>query len=82
MALGTWIALAVSVLAAALLYMLLKKIAPLIYNGLAGIAVFWILDLLEVISVKIDVWTFLMAAIGGVFGVAAVVALATLGVPL
>lgn len=82
MALGTWIALAVSLIAAVLLYKVLKRLAPLIYNGLVGIAVFWILDILGVISVRIDVWTFLIAAIGGVFGVAAVIVLSALGIPI
>lgn len=82
MGIGTIIALVVSVLVAIILYKILQRITPLIYNGLIGIATFWILDILGIISVKIDVWTFLIAAIGGIFGVAAVIVLAYLGVPL
>ncbi len=82
MSLGTIIALAVSIVAAVVLYKILKKIMPLIYNGLVGIAVFWILDILGIMSVKIDLWTFLIVAIGGIFGVAAVIILTWLNIPL
>ncbi len=80
MNIGTIIALAVSVLAAIILYKLLKSIMPLIYNGLIGIAAFWVLNLLGITHVSIDIWTFLIAAIGGVFGVAAVIVLSYFGV--
>lgn len=82
MGIGTIIALVVSVLVAIILYRILQRITPLIYNGLIGIAAFWILDILGIISVKIDIWTFLIAAIGGIFGVVAVIILTYLGVPL
>lgn len=82
MNIGTIIALAVSVLAAIILYKILKSVMPLIYNGLVGLAVFWVLDILGIIKVNIDVWTFLIAAIGGIFGVIAVIILAWLGIPL
>ncbi|VVC02110.1 SigmaK-factor processing regulatory protein BofA [uncultured archaeon] len=81
-AIGTIIALAVSVIAAVILFKVLKSLMPLIYNGLIGIAAFWILNLLGITHVSIDIWTFLIAAIGGVFGVAAVIILSVLGVPL
>lgn len=82
MNIGTIIALAVSVLAAIILYKILKSIMPLIYNGLVGLAVFWVLGILGIIKVNIDIWTFLIAAIGGIFGVIAVIVLAWLGIPL
>ncbi len=79
---GTIIALAVSVVAAVALYKVLQKLMPLVFNGLLGIAAFWILNILGLLNVPIDVWTFLIAAIGGVFGVAAVVLLTFFGVAL
>jgi hypothetical protein len=81
-AIGTLIALAVSVIAAVILYKVLKNLAPLIYNGLIGIAAFWILNILGITHVPIDFWTFLIAAIGGVVGVIVVVVLSMLGIPL
>ncbi len=82
MQIGTIIALAISIICAVVLYWVLKKIAPLIYNGLIGIAVFWILDILGIMNVNINIWTFLIAAIGGIFGVMAVITLTYLGIPL
>lgn len=82
MGLGLVIALAVSVIIAAVAFHLLRKIAPLILHGILGIALFWLLGYVGVLSVPIDIVTFLIAALGGVLGVAIVILLAFFGVPL
>lgn len=79
---GLIIALVVSVLIAAVAFHLLRKVAPLILHGLLGIAFFWLLNYFGVLSVPIDIVTFLIAALGGVLGVVLVIVLAFLGVPL
>lgn len=82
MALGTIIALAISLVAAVILYKVLKKVSMLVLNGLLGVATFWILDIAGIIHVSIDIWTFLIAAIGGLVGVAVVIILTILGIPI
>lgn len=82
MLIGTLIALLISVLAAVIIYKLLKKIIHLIYNCLAGIITFWILDILGIFSVNIDVWVILIVSIGGIFGVIAIIILRWIGIPL
>jgi len=79
---GLIIALAISVLIAAVLFHMLRKIVPLILHGILGIALFWLLNYFGVLKVPIDIVTFLIAALGGVLGVAIVIVLAFFGVPL
>ena len=82
MAIGLIIALVLSVIVAAVLFHLLKNIVPLILHGILGLIVFWLLGYFDLLHVPIDIITFLIAAFGGVIGVAIVVVLAFLGVPL
>lgn len=79
---GSILALLISIAIAFLLFHLLKKILPLILNGIFGLVVFWLLSNFGWIAVPISWVTFLIAAIGGVFGVIIVVVLSFLGVPL
>ncbi len=79
---GLIIALVISVLIAAVTFHLLRKVVPLILHGILGIALFWLLNYLGVLKVPIDIVTFLIAALGGVLGVAIVIVLAFFGVPL
>lgn len=82
MGIGLIIAFAFSIVAAWLIYRLLKALWPLVYNGIFGIGVFWLLNYLGLINVSIDIWTILIAAIGGIFGVGIVILLTYLGIPL
>ena len=79
---GLIIALAASVIIAAVMFHMLRKIVPLILHGLLGLAVFFLLDYFGVLKVPIDIVTILIAALGGVLGVVIVVLLAFFGVPL
>ena len=79
---GLIIALILSIVILAVLFKLLKKVMPLILNGAFGLIVFWLLDYFGVMHVPLDIWTFLISAIGGIFGVIIVLALSFLGVPL
>ncbi|MEM4348362.1 MAG: pro-sigmaK processing inhibitor BofA family protein [Candidatus Anstonellaceae archaeon] len=79
---GIILALVVSVLIAASIFHLLKKVLPLVLHGIAGIAIFWLFSFLGIIQVPIDLATFLIAAFGGVLGVLLVLLLSFFGVPL
>jgi inhibitor of the pro-sigma K processing machinery len=79
---GLLIALAVSIVIFAVLLHLLRKIMPLILHGVAGMIIFWIIGYAGIIKVPLDIVTFLIAAFGGVLGVATVLLLAAFGVPL
>jgi len=82
MAWGLLLALAISILIAAALFYVLKKLAPLVLNGIFGILIFWLLSYFGLIRAPIDLLTFLIAAIGGIFGVLIVLLLTYLGIPL
>ncbi len=82
MAWGALIALFLSIAAALVIYAVIKKLWPLFVNGVLGVAAFWLLSYFHIISVPIDWITFLICAIGGVFGVGVVILLVALGVPL
>lgn len=79
---GLIIALFLSILVAAVIFHLIRRIAPLLLHGIIGIAFFWLLSNFGLLRVPIDIVTFLIAAFGGIFGVLIVVALSFLGVPL
>lgn len=82
MGFGLMLALAISIVVFLVLFHLIRKIVPLIFHGIAGIAVFWLLSYLRVLNVPIDAVSFLIAALGGAVGVLVVIALAYLGIPL
>jgi len=79
---GLILALALSILVAAAMFHLLRRIAPLILHGIMGVAVFWLLSYLGLLHVPIDIVTFLIAALGGILGVLIVIVLYSIGVPL
>ena len=82
MAIGLIIALVLSIIVAVVLFHVLKNIVPLILHGILGLVVFWLLDYFGILAIPLDWITFLIAAFGGVIGVAIVVVLAFLHVPL
>ena len=79
---GMALALLVSFFIAFAIFHTLKRLLPLVINGVLGIVVFWLLDMYGILHVPIDLLTFLVAAFGGVFGVAVVLLLTWLGIPL
>lgn len=79
---GVIIGLVLAIMVLAVLFWVLKKVLPLILNGIIGLVVFWLLNYFGVMSVPLDIWTFLISAIGGVFGIVIVLALRYFGVPL
>ena len=79
---GMALALLVSVVIFYFLFSALRRLLPLVLHGLLGMAVFWLCNMYGVLKVPMDVVTFLIAAFGGVLGVAVVLVLSWLGVPL
>lgn len=79
---GMMFALFLSLIVAVVVYHMFKKIMVLLVHGVMGIAIFWALSALGILKVPIDIVTFLVAAFGGVIGVATVIILSILGVPL
>lgn len=79
---GTILALVISVCIAIVLFYVLRKITPLLINGVFGLVIFWLLSYFGVLKVPLDILTFLIAALGGVIGVIVVVILSALGIPL
>lgn len=53
--------------------------AGLLINGVIGIIILMLLNYLPQIEVPINIWTFLVAALGGILGVAILVILNLLG---
>ena len=82
MGIGIIIGLLAAIISAYLIYRLLKAVWALVVNGILGLVVFWLLSAFGIINVNMDIWTFLIAAIGGLPGVLVVVILAYFGVPL
>ncbi len=79
---GTILALIISVGIAVALFYVLKKVAPLIINGVFGLVVFWLLSYFGILRVPLDFWTFLISALGGAVGVIIVVIFSAIGIPL
>ncbi|MDD5337130.1 MAG: pro-sigmaK processing inhibitor BofA family protein [Candidatus ainarchaeum sp.] len=82
MGIGIIIGLLAAIISAYIIYRLLKAVWALVVNGIVGLAAFWLLGALGIIHISMDLWTFLIAAIGGLPGVLVVVVLAYFGVPL
>ncbi|MFA6213955.1 MAG: pro-sigmaK processing inhibitor BofA family protein [Candidatus Micrarchaeia archaeon] len=82
MALGLWLALAASIIIAYVVFHFARKLSALIFNGIFGLVVFWLFGYFGVLHVPLDFVTLIIAAIGGVLGVAIVVVFTALGVPL
>lgn len=79
---GMAVALLVSLFIAFAIFHMMKRLLPLVINGVLGIVVFWLLSIYGIIHAPIDLLTFLVAAFGGIFGVGVVLLLTWLGVPL
>ncbi|MFA6489173.1 MAG: pro-sigmaK processing inhibitor BofA family protein [Candidatus Micrarchaeia archaeon] len=77
---GMLFALVLSVGIFYILFHLVRKIAPLVYHGIVGMAVFWLLNFLGVMSIPMDWITFAIAALAGVLGVLIVIGLAAMGI--
>ena len=82
MALGLYLALAASVFIAYFIFHFTRKFGALLFHGIFGLALFWLLGYFGVLHVPLDFVTFIIAAFGGLIGVALVVAFSFLGVPL
>lgn len=82
MALGLWLALAASVFIAYFVFHLTRKFGTLLFHGIFGLVLFWLLNYFGVLRVPLDFVTFIIAAFGGVLGVALVVLFSVLGIPL
>ncbi|MFA6328464.1 MAG: pro-sigmaK processing inhibitor BofA family protein [Candidatus Micrarchaeia archaeon] len=82
MGFGLWLALAASVFIAYFVFHFTRKFGALIFHGVFGMVVFWLFNYFGVLSVPLNFVTFIIAAIGGVLGVALVVLFSALGVPL
>lgn len=82
MALGLYVALVASVLVAWAVFHVTKKIGALIFHGIFGLVVFWLFNYFGLLRIPLDFVTFIIAALGGVLGVALVVILSLFGVPL
>ena len=82
MGLGLYLALAASVFIAYFLFHLTRTFGALVFHGIFGMAVFWLFNYFGVLHVPLDFVTFIIAAFGGVLGVALVVAFSSLGIPL
>ena len=82
MALGLWLALVASVFIAYFVFHVTRKFGALLFHGIFGLVVFWLFGFFGVLKIPLDFVTFIIAAIGGVLGVALVVLLSALGIPL
>ena len=79
---GLDLALILSIVAFYFLFRLVRNIVPLLAHGIVGVALFYALSYFGILHVPVDIVTFLIGAFGGVLGVAIVIVLAALGVPL
>ena len=82
MGLGLWLALAASVVIAYIIFHLTRRLGALVFHGIFGLVIFWLFNYFGVLRVPLDFVTFIIAAIGGVLGVALVVVFSAIGIPL
>jgi hypothetical protein len=82
MALGLYLALVASVFIAYFIFHTTRKFGSLLFHGIFGLAIFWLFGYFGVLRVPLDFVTFIIAAFGGVLGVAIVLALSFIGIPL
>ena len=82
MALGLYLALVGSVLIAWAVFHTTKKIGALLFHGIFGLVVFWLFNYFGILKIQLDFVTFIIAALGGVMGIALVVVFSALGIPL
>lgn len=77
---GEIVGLVLAVVVAILLYKVLKGLAGLVVNAVMGVIVLWLLDLFLLPPITINLWSVLIAAIGGLPGVLIVIVLHFLGI--
>ena len=65
-----------------ILFHTVRKIIPLVWHGVLGMAIFWALDFFGIVRIPLDWVTFAVAALSGTIGVLIVVGLAALGIRL
>ena len=65
-----------------ILFHTVKKLAILAWHGILGMAVFWAINYLGIAAVPMNWMTFAISALAGVVGVAIVLLLTALGIPL
>jgi len=82
MALGLYLALVASVLIAWAVLHLTRKVGALVFHGIFGLVVFWLFNYFGILRVPLDFVTLIIAALGGVAGIALVVFFTALGIPL
>ena len=73
------IALLLAVLAAVVIYRMVKAIAPLVLHAFVALAVLWLLNVFG-LAVAINAWSVLIVAIGGFAGLVLVVLLHLFGI--
>lgn len=77
---GEIVGLILAIVVAVLLYKVLKGATGLLVNAVVGVVVLWILGLFISPPVIINLWSVLIAAIGGLPGVVIVIVLHFLGI--
>ncbi len=73
------VALVLAVLAAVVIYKVVKGIVPLILHAIVALVALWVLNVFG-LSVAINIWSVLIVTIGGLVGLALVVLLHLLGI--
>jgi len=82
MAWGLLFALFISILVFYTMFHLMRKIVPLLLNGVLGLGIFLALNYAGVLHIPMTWLTFLISGLGGILGVVAVIALTYFGIPL
>ena len=77
---GEIVGLVLAIVVAVLLYKVLKGATGLLVNAVIGVVVLWLLDIFISPPVTINLWSVLIAAIGGLPGVLIVIVLHFLGI--
>lgn len=77
---GEIVGLVLAIVVAVLLYKVLKGATGLLVNAVIGVVVLWLLDIFISPPVTINLWSILIAAIGGLPGVLIVIVLHFLGI--
>jgi hypothetical protein len=75
----TAIAIVLSIIAAWLIFALARDIKRVIYNSVVGLIAMFVLDLLGA-GIPINIVTFIIVALTGLFGLAAIIVLHFLGI--
>lgn len=79
---GMLFALVLSIGVFYILFHLVRKIIPLVWHGVIGMAVFWAINFFGIAQIPMNWMTFAVAALAGTIGVLIVIGLAALGIQL